>query len=169
MSKTPRLVAFIQAVMALDCDETTKGTVIWNVGDGLHGKLSELIRRLTPFGLSFDITIAAAEAWEEANPQGSVSRRLAEREYQSRHPLENWTPRLPEKEWLPLTGRVYRRDGYVCSYCGDTDGPFAIDHIHPLSRGGSNDISNLCVACRACNSSKGDKLLVSEWNGRGNQ
>jgi hypothetical protein len=85
--------------------------------------------------------------------------------YAPRHDPSGWTPRLPEKEWLPLTGQVYRRDGYVCAYCEDTDGPFQIDHIVPVTRGGSNEIGNLCVACKPCNSSKGDRLL-SEWRGR---
>ena len=74
------------------------------------------------------------------------------------------TPRLPEREWLPLTGAIYRRDGYECSYCETPEGPWCIDHVHPLSRGGSNDPDNLVVCCWSCNSSKKDKL-VSEWSG----
>lgn len=85
--------------------------------------------------------------------------------YTPRHDPAGWTPRLPEKDWLPLTGQIYRRDGYVCAYCEAVEGPFEIDHIVPVTRGGSNDPSNLCVACKPCNSSKGDRLL-SEWRGR---
>ena len=47
-----------------------------------------------------------------------------------------------------------------CSYCyksADT-----IDHLIPLFRGGTNEITNLVPSCRPCNSSKGSKL-VSEW------
>lgn len=75
------------------------------------------------------------------------------------------TPRLPEKEWLPLTGVVYRRDGRKCYYCNDEGGPFSVDHVVPLARGGTNELSNLVVACRPCNSSKCD-LMMSEWKGR---
>ena len=50
----------------------------------------------------------------------------------------------------------------VCQYCGDKDGPFEIDHIKPLSRGGTHRISNLAIACRICNRSKGNKTL-EEW------
>ena len=38
-----------------------------------------------------------------------------------------------------------------CAYCGKTDTPFEVDHILPRSRGGSNRISNLCLACHVCN------------------
>jgi hypothetical protein len=33
--------------------------------------------------------------------------------------------------------------------------PLEIDHIHPRSRGGSHRVSNLTLACRACNERKG--------------
>ena len=38
-----------------------------------------------------------------------------------------------------------------------TDGPFEIDHIRPRSRGGSNRISNLALACHVCNRTKGNQ------------
>ncbi len=46
---------------------------------------------------------------------------------------------------------------YRCVYCGKTDVPFEVDHIRPRSRGGSHRISNLCLACHACNQAKGDR------------
>lgn len=47
-----------------------------------------------------------------------------------------------------------------CAYCG---GPAtAVDHIVPLSRGGSNFIFNLMPACLPCNSSKRSRR-VEEW------
>jgi 5-methylcytosine-specific restriction endonuclease McrA len=45
--------------------------------------------------------------------------------------------------------------GRTCVYCGDTDGPLNIDHVHPRSRGGSNRLSNLVLACVPCNQAKG--------------
>lgn len=75
------------------------------------------------------------------------------------------TPRLPEKEWLVLRGRIFRRDGYICSYCGDVEATMRVDHVTLLSRGGTNEADNLVVACMPCNSSKGFKLLT-EWRGR---
>jgi 5-methylcytosine-specific restriction endonuclease McrA len=34
-----------------------------------------------------------------------------------------------------------------------------IDHIHPVSKGGTNDLSNLQVLCRDCNAGKGNEIL----------
>ncbi len=51
---------------------------------------------------------------------------------------------------------------YRCAYCRKTDVPFEVDHILPRSRGGSNRIANLCLACHACNSAKGDRT-AAEW------
>ncbi len=73
--------------------------------------------------------------------------------------------KLPESEWAILSYLIYRRDGRSCQYCGESYGPLCIDHVFPLSRGGSNDPDNLTVACVSCNSSKRDKT-VSEWRGR---
>jgi 5-methylcytosine-specific restriction endonuclease McrA len=55
----------------------------------------------------------------------------------------------------------------VCSYCHLilTKETRTTDHIVPLVRGGKNDITNVCWACKKCNSQKGDKLL-SEWTNR---
>jgi 5-methylcytosine-specific restriction endonuclease McrA len=42
-----------------------------------------------------------------------------------------------------------------CAYCGVTDTPLQIEHIHPKAKGGSDRISNLCLACENCNTRKG--------------
>ena len=55
---------------------------------------------------------------------------------------------------------VFRRDKYVCQYCGAC-GPkveLEIDHIIPVSRGGTDDINNLKTSCFKCNRGKGDKV-----------
>lgn len=71
-----------------------------------------------------------------------------------------------KRESLPkwLRAFVLERDGYVCAYCGDTEGPFHVDHIFPVSRGGTDDPENLTCACASCNLSKSDKTL-QEWRG----
>ena len=65
---------------------------------------------------------------------------------------------------------VYSKTNFKCAYCGKQldfsyNGygtiKYAIDHIIPKSKGGSNDTSNLLAACRSCNSSKKAKSL--EW------
>jgi hypothetical protein len=53
-----------------------------------------------------------------------------------------------------LRWRVFKRDGYRCLACGaDTD--LTVDHIVPVTQGGTNDQSNLQTVCRRCNSRKG--------------
>jgi 5-methylcytosine-specific restriction endonuclease McrA len=42
-----------------------------------------------------------------------------------------------------------------CSYCDVKDVPLQIEHIVPKAKGGSNRISNLCLACEKCNLKKG--------------
>jgi len=70
--------------------------------------------------------------------------------------------RLPADEWKALRKRVFERDGFCCTYCGQSGGRLECDHIHPLSKGGSNDEDNLTTACNTCNRSKGT-LSVQEW------
>lgn len=49
--------------------------------------------------------------------------------------------------------------GRKCAYCGAGDVPLEIEHIHPRSCGGSNRVSNLTLACHACNQRKGNMSL----------
>jgi len=50
-----------------------------------------------------------------------------------------------------------------CWYCGsdfaDEWDSVHVEHQFPKSRGGTNDFDNLVLACRRCNSTKGDKDL----------
>lgn len=65
--------------------------------------------------------------------------------------------------WSAYTAFVFKRDGYACTYCGDTEQKLHCDHVIPLSRGGLNELDNLKAACASCNLDKGNKLL-SEWD-----
>lgn len=50
-----------------------------------------------------------------------------------------------------------------CYYCGVKVGDgYHVDHVVPLSRGGSNGPENIVIACPSCNSRKHDKL-PHEW------
>jgi hypothetical protein len=44
-----------------------------------------------------------------------------------------------------------------CAYCGAENVQLEIDHIHPRSKGGSNRVSNLTLACRPCNQRKNNR------------
>lgn len=43
-----------------------------------------------------------------------------------------------------------------CSYCGVSDTPLEVEHIHARSKGGSDRVSNLALACVPCNQAKGN-------------
>ena len=45
--------------------------------------------------------------------------------------------------------------GRKCAYCQMSGVPLEVEHIVPKARGGSNRISNLTLACKACNTKKG--------------
>jgi len=52
--------------------------------------------------------------------------------------------------------------GRRCAYCGKENVPLEIEHIIPKSRGGTNRISNLTLACHECNQKKGN-LTAEEF------
>lgn len=73
---------------------------------------------------------------------------------------ENWQG----SKWCRRSTRlaIYLRDGLACVYCGTTieDGAvFGLDHIRPVSKGGTNKSRNLVTACRTCNSSRGNRSV----------
>jgi 5-methylcytosine-specific restriction endonuclease McrA len=45
--------------------------------------------------------------------------------------------------------------GRICAYCGGTGVPLQVEHIVPRTRGGSDRVSNLTLACEPCNQRKG--------------
>lgn len=57
-------------------------------------------------------------------------------------------------EWRALCEQY----GNVCLACGAA-GPLTADHVVPVSKGGSNDISNIQCLCKPCNSRKGDRII----------
>ena len=59
--------------------------------------------------------------------------------------------------------RVYHHHRGRCFYCGEKISKnYHIEHIIPLSRGGSNGCGNITIACIVCNSKKGQKYIM-EW------
>jgi hypothetical protein len=72
-----------------------------------------------------------------------------------------------------LRFEILTRNGYTCHFCGR--GPhdpeelnptrmtrLNIDHILPLSQGGTNEKSNLRVACAACNETRSNVAAPNE-------
>lgn len=48
---------------------------------------------------------------------------------------------------------IIERDGASCAYCESTS-KSVVDHMVPIVAGGCDDIDNLCLACKECNSGK---------------
>ena len=48
---------------------------------------------------------------------------------------------------------IIARDGKCCAYCGKS-GKTVVDHMVPIAMGGNDEIDNLCLACKECNSGK---------------
>lgn len=69
------------------------------------------------------------------------------------------------KRWIdpmyaPAVSRdlLFKRDRHVCAYCGDRfkSSGLSMDHVHPESKGGHSDWTNLVTACKPCNQRKAD-------------
>lgn len=61
-------------------------------------------------------------------------------------------------EWLSIC----KKCGWLCAACGiahTEDNPLTMDHIVPLSKGGTDYIDNIQPLCRKCNSKKGTRTI----------
>ncbi len=54
----------------------------------------------------------------------------------------------------------------TCQYCGATDKAFEVDHIQARSKGGSDRVSNLTLACHDCNQAKGNRDIKGFLKGK---
>lgn len=60
-----------------------------------------------------------------------------------------------------LRFEVFKRDKFTCQYCGRMapDVVLEVDHIKPVSKGGTNEMLNLITSCFDCNRGKKAKVL----------
>lgn len=103
------------------------------------------------------------------------NQRAYERDWIARNPEKKRAAKLarraraanaPGKHSAADIRRQRDAQGGRCFWCGSALGPgHHVDHLIALSRGGTNDASNLVLACQRCNTSKGDKL-PTEWINR---
>jgi hypothetical protein len=54
----------------------------------------------------------------------------------------------------------------TCVYCGAKNVPLQVEHVVPKAKGGSSRISNLTLACNACNKAKGTLSLEEFLSGK---
>lgn len=61
---------------------------------------------------------------------------------------------------VKLTRReVFRRDNFICQYCGRHVTDLTIDHVLPRHLGGLHVWTNVVTACASCNHHKGARRL----------
>lgn len=53
-----------------------------------------------------------------------------------------------------------------CAYCGAEKLPLQVEHINPRASCGSNRVSNLCLACKKCNTKKGTQDIKDFLKGK---
>lgn len=53
---------------------------------------------------------------------------------------------------------LFIRDNHTCQYCGNRfpEKVLTVDHVHPVSKGGTHTWTNVVAACGPCNNKKGD-------------
>jgi 5-methylcytosine-specific restriction protein A len=68
--------------------------------------------------------------------------------------------RFAARRPIPASVRqaIYERDSYTCVTCDAYNTALSLDHIIPVSRGGSDDPSNLQTMCLPCNLRKGARV-----------
>ncbi len=71
----------------------------------------------------------------------------------------------PGRYTVADVARQYEAQRGLCFWCGEAVGAkYHVDHVIPLSRGGTHYPDNIVIACPPCNLSKNDKL-PGEWRG----
>jgi 5-methylcytosine-specific restriction endonuclease McrA len=59
-----------------------------------------------------------------------------------------------------VRGYLLEKWNRTCAYCSAKDTPLQVEHIIPKGKGGSNRVSNLCLACEPCNIAKGTQDIA---------
>jgi 5-methylcytosine-specific restriction endonuclease McrA len=71
-----------------------------------------------------------------------------------------YRPYIKRSDYYKIKERTH------CAYCRMyISGTVNIDHVYPLNKGGTSNISNLVASCLRCNSMKGD-FLINEFRDR---
>lgn len=96
---------------------------------------------------------ARKRKWAKQNPEKVIAAR--KRGHYRRDMLERFTEKeFTAEEWKQCLDSY----GGRCLWCGTTE-RITIDHVVPLSKGGSNRLENLQPLCVSCNSKKRTKTM----------
>lgn len=132
---------------------------------GQHAAAQERYRNRNP-----EKARAAVLKWQAEHGTEYERQRYARRQ---NDPLQRSVFRLGQKAYKarrraagPLTSATVRAIlSKPCAYCGAV--ATEVDHVLPVSRGGTNVEENLAPACAPCNQSKGSRT-PEEWRACGN-
>lgn len=111
-----------------------------------------------------DSTIAWVKRIMRWAPVNAISMELVRFDMQKQENPEISGTEYQQGELAGYEVREYLLEkwGRKCAYCSAENVPLQVEHIHPKSRGGSNRISNLTLACQCCNQKKGS-LPIEEF------
>ena len=70
--------------------------------------------------------------------------------------LDQLCPKISNKSWRES---LYKITQYKCIYCGMPSE--SLDHLHPISKGGTSSTSNCVPCCLSCNGKKSDSEVLS--------
>ena len=111
-----------------------------------HQKLVERLKKILPISKVI-VEVASFDQQKMQNPE------INGVEYQQ-----------GELQGYEVREYLLEKWGRKCAYCGKTEVPLEVEHIVPKSRGGSDRVSNLTIACHECNQEKGNKT-AAEFGG----
>lgn len=71
--------------------------------------------------------------------------------------------KVVERVWFSRDVKedILRKSDGVCAHCGCqvvVGDNFTVEHVVPISKGGTNDLVNIVALCRTCNVTKGDGI-----------
>lgn len=104
-----------------------------------------------------DTTITWVNKLIKFAPIGSIVQELVRFDLQQLENPEISGVEYQQGELLGYEVREYLLNKWnrQCTYCQVENVPLQLEHIQPKAKGGSNRISNLCLACEKCNQKKG--------------
>ena len=70
--------------------------------------------------------------------------------------IDQLCPKISNKSWRES---LYKFTKYKCIYCGKPSE--SLDHLHPISKGGTSIKSNCVPCCLSCNGKKSDSEVLN--------